>query len=859
MTASLVGFAAIGTSLLVSEMFKLSKTQQKELKLIANIFAETSAAYLLFGDENGARNILNSLRSNQEITRAVLFDRNKNSFVSYSRDGAEEAKIYEELKQVAERFGINRYWKEIMVDGEIAGHVYIEADDIQVREFVIESIVVIILNVSIGIFIVYVIASRMQKIISEPIEHLTETASEISEKKDYGLRAEKQSGDEIGVLTDEFNYMLSQLQLSNNELLESENRFKQVVEQSVDVLFIVNTEGVIIDVNNAACKVLGYDRDELTSIEWSKVDSRFEDELVLKTLMERLKDDHRLLLESEYTKKNGENFPVEISISFVNVDKQRYLLVSARDNTERKIAEKKLKQANDQLEEKVNERTRELKNANMALSRSKEKAEAASRAKSMFLANMSHEIRTPMNAVIGFTDVLSSSGLNEKQAAYVESIQSGSRNLLSLINDILDISKIEAGKMKVEFDRVYIRQLLEDIKSVFSIAAREKALYLNLVIDEDVPVVIMSDEVRLRQILFNLVNNAIKFTRKGGVEIHARMLDVGKDGLFSDFAIEVKDSGIGIRVKDQKKIFNIFEQQDSQSTREFGGAGLGLAISTRLAERLNSEIMLQSKIGEGSCFTLLMKSPEIADDSKLKQVKSVSSGISLRPARILIADDIEENRNLICEYLSGQPVEVLHASDGAQAIEVLERDKPDLILMDIRMPVMSGVEATQKIKSNPALASTLVVAVTASVVEDEKADKKRSLFDAILYKPLNRNALMKTLSGLLPVEQDVIEAEADASNQVSLLNEMKDASEKFVEEITVYAPILERAKKRGSFGGLNQLLDELLEIAVQYKMHEFEKMVENIRVANDQFDIEETQRMITLILAGINKLQDAVS
>lgn len=519
MAVSLIGLGTVGSSILLNEFINLNKMQKIDLQVLADIVAETSSVYLVFNDDEGATISLAALRSKKQIIRAVLYDEKRKVFVVHSRDGVAGDVEFSQLEKEKNTSGIFSVIKEVLVDDELIGFLYLESDDSLIKEFVINSIIGLVFIVIIGGLIAYVLASKLQKIISEPIEHLTETALKITKQQDYNLRAEKESNDEIGILTDGFNEMLVQLQKRNNELIESENKFREVVEQSTDALYILGKDSKFIDVNNAACSSLGYKRNELLNMTVAQIDSGYRDKEKLDKLLSKLEKERHIIVESEHCKKNNVSFPVEISLGYVSIEGNELILASVRDITERKQAQKSLQQANDLLEAKVNERTKELKKINDALEVSKEKAEAANYSKSLFLANMSHEIRTPMNAVIGFTDLLAISDLNKKQAGYVESIQSGSRNLLSLINDILDLSKIEAGKMDIKFDHVYIKQLLNDIYQVFSVSAKEKGLDLNLYIDDSVPQGIMSDEIRLRQILFNLLNNAIKFTRKGEVNI----------------------------------------------------------------------------------------------------------------------------------------------------------------------------------------------------------------------------------------------------------------------------------------------------------------------------------------------------
>lgn len=856
MSVSLIGLGTVGASILINELINLNKIQRIDLQVMADVVADTSSAFLVFNDETGARTALSALKAKKQLTRAILFSSEKEFFSMHARDESAKKFSYDEVMNTALKGEIFYIWKEIFIDGELAGYLYLESDDSLVNEFIARAVIGLLVIISVGVLIAYGVASRLQRIISEPIEHLTETASRISALEDYSLRAEKESEDEIGILTDEFNKMLTRLQNRNSELQESENRFREVIEQSVDALFMMTEEGRFIDVNQAACESLGYSRDELLRLNLCDIDEHYCEQEILNRLVKKLNEDRRIAFDGVNVRKDGSLVPVEVRFGYVKLEGANLILASARDISERKQAQEKLQQANDLLEEKVSERTSALENANIELSAAKEKAEAANQAKSLFLANMSHEIRTPMNAVIGFTDVLANSGLNDRQMGYVKSIQSGSRNLLSLINDILDISKIEAGKMKIEFDKVYIRRLLRDIEQVFSISAKEKGLVLQIDIDDSVPEVIMSDELRLRQILFNLVNNAVKFTRRGSVRVSAEYKCFNPEEIFNSLLIKIEDTGIGIAESNQKTIFNIFEQQDNQNTREFGGAGLGLAISTRLADKLNAEISVESQIGKGSTFKLLMKSPEIGDKSSKDTSQINMARVKFKKAKILIVDDIEVNRELICEYFDEQPFTILHASNGEQAIDVIRKEMPDLVLMDVRMPIMSGIEATEVIKNNPSISDIPIIAVTASVVEDKKADKKSSLFDAVLYKPLNRKALNESMIAF--IETEAVKAKEDHSlNLMSTVSdEISHSNEKFLENIIEYKPMLERAKNRGSFGGLDQLLDELCELATEYKMKEFKALIGKLRESNRQFDIEETQKLLTGLVLGIKNLQD---
>ena len=856
MSVSFVGLLVVGSSILIREVISLNKIQQIDMQVLAEIMVNNTTAFLVFDDALGAEQSLSSLEAKKQLTKAILFDKNKQLFASYITDSEHEVTYDSVQRKIENESNAFNVFKAVVIDNETIGYIYIESNDSLVREFVYSAIIALLAALAVGFFVTYLLASRLQKIISEPVEHLTETASKITAEQDYSLRAEKESEDEIGVLTDEFNKMLSQLQIRNIELKESEAKFREVVEQSVDALFMFGVDGQLMDVNYAACETLGYLREEFLELNMMDINTMFSEVSFFYETMDKLKHEKHVVIEGEQRTKSGDLIPVEMRMGHVEIKGQKLVLASARDITERKQSQKELEQANDLLELKVSERTSTLKNVNAALSIEKERAESANQAKSLFLANMSHEIRTPMNAVIGFTDVLASSSLTDQQKSYVKSIQSGSRNLLILINDILDLSRIEAGKIKIQSGKVYVRQMLEDLKQVFFMQAEDKGLSFKLEIDESVPDLIMSDEVRIRQILFNLTNNALKFTRKGEVKITAEYKTAVAGDVFYSLVIKVCDTGIGIEKKYQESIFNIFEQQDNQNTREFGGAGLGLAISSRLADKLDSTLTVESKKDIGSCFILSLRSPEVISQIDNIVVAANDTDARFEASTILIVDDIEENRILIEEYLSDQEFVILHASNGVEGMEVIKSERPDLVLMDIRMPKMNGIEATQLIKQDPLVANIPVIAVTASVVEDSRSEKKRGVFDYVLYKPLSKKKLNQCLQKFIEVDSSTGSAVVIEAFNDRLEREIRNSTEEFFSEIAEYKHVISQSINKGNFGGVDELLEELCRLAIEYDMPEFKELTSQLREANNQFDIEETQRLLTILMVKIQGSKD---
>ncbi|EEI91720.1 response regulator receiver domain protein [Sphingobacterium spiritivorum ATCC 33300] len=387
----------------------------------------------------------------------------------------------------------------------------------------------------------------------------------------------------------------------------------------------------------------------------------------------------------------------------------------------------------------IKEKNAELEQSKLELIRSKEEAEQARKSKEIFLANMSHEIRTPINGIMGITQMLRSSTLSSEQKDWVNRLDSASHSLLLIINDILDISKIDSGMMKLEFENLVFQDLFDDLNKIFKIKAANKNLEFEMNIDSDLPTYVKTDSLRLQQILSNFISNGLKFTEKGKVTLSIRILEVKDNSYFIRFS--VKDTGIGIRAESLNKIFLAFEQADDGITKKFGGTGLGLAIVKRLADLFNGSVDATSVYNEGSEFSFQcwFEKAESYDvtDSKIEQLYTQLP--KFERLIVLIAEDNDLNSFMLSHILKSWDCEVDIVKNGKSALENVENKNYDLIMMDTHMPIMSGFEAIKEIKNHadPVKANTPIITISASVLESEQAEAYEVGADGVIGKPFD--------------------------------------------------------------------------------------------------------------------------
>lgn len=563
-------------------------------------------------------------------------------------------------------------------------------------------------------------------------------------------------------------------------LEESETRQSAILHNVVDGIITLDQRGLIESVNPAVETIFVCDREVLIGKPFTAlVNDKYHT-----PIYDFLSRTHAGEAEMHYfsevigEKKDGSQFPMEISLSEMKIGEETMFTGLIRDIKERKNSERALISATQEAENKARELEQvaeEVKQKNVELEQAREDAEGSNKAKSEFLANMSHEIRTPMNAIIGFTELLLKSKLERKQMDKLQRIKAASGNLLGIINDILDFSKMEAGKLTIEEIKFDLRGELQKVSDLFADKAAEKGLELIISHSVNLPDLVVGDPLRINQVLVNLVSNALKFTEKGSVTVSIESLEVTDTDI--TLLASVADTGIGIPEDTQNELFSAFTQADGSTTRRYGGTGLGLSICRKLVELMQGEIWIESELGEGSQFKFKLTLP-VAELDEQEKVDSKSRDVQIAGKRILVVDDSEVVRSYLTEILSYHKAEVDVVEKAQLGLDLLDKNKGtdtqyDLIICDWWMPGMDGLEFIGLVKDDDQLSEIPLILMTA--FGGEMVNDKAMLLGVsrCMFKPLLEEPLLKGIGEVLGgTEKNAADLSAnDTSDNAVSLNE----------------------------------------------------------------------------------------
>ena len=587
---------------------------------------------------------------------------------------------------------------------------------------------------------------------------------------------------------------------------------------ALDLLCIANTDGYFLMLNREWEKTLGYTRADLMSRKFLEFVHPDDLQKTLDAITVLTNQREVINFVNRYRCKDGSHRWIEWRAA----PSGNLIYAAARDITTRIKTEEILRQ-------------------------SKDAAEAANKAKSMFLANMSHEIRTPLNAIIGFSELLSGLDLDEKQKGFVNPIRTSGKNLLRLLNDILDLSKIEADRIDLKLASVRLHNILTEIETIFAARVAQKGIQFINEIDTELPDELMLDEIRMRQVLLNIVGNAIKFTDRGHVKLTTSKHFTNLEHSRMELMISVEDTGIGIPESEHEHIFEAFRQQSDQSAAKYGGTGLGLTISRRLVEMMKGSITLKSKPGKGSTFYIRFSDVTVAPKCKPIHIEqpdkpSDISHFRFKHQRVLIVDDVESNRLMLRALLEQVGLTVMEANDGPTAIAIANEIRPNLVIMDIRMPGISGFETTAIMKETPSTSSIPVIALTASSLDPDEETLSRKDFFSYLVKPLASGTLLAEIDRALG---STAMQSVTSSTGTAMAEEDNKQPLDIPEEVRIRLSIeVEAVLKSMVISRVQTLVENITNTAAAHKAQRLSEIATRLSKSTGSFDVAQMKKTL---------------
>ncbi|MCE5315087.1 MAG: response regulator [Armatimonadota bacterium] len=759
-------FASAG--ILIYEMITFPATVTQDVSTLAKIIGENSVAALVFSDSVAAKETLSALRAQPHVTAACIYQADGKILAKYLQKGQAGNIFPHKPSRNTHRFedGHLLLFKKIYLHKEDIGTVYIKSDLQRMHARLIQYVGIAAFVMLASACLAFILASKVRNVIAEPILHLVETTKVVSDEKDYSMRAIKNGKDEIGLLIDAFNQMLTQIQEQDADLQRAHDELEKRVElrtqelqaevaerkradaavrasearlntmlSSIQIAVVtVDAEThQIMDANEKAVEMIGAPKEKIIGHVCHKFMCPAEVGKCPVTDLGQTVDStsERTLLTAD-----GRRVSVLKTVVPIMLDGRKHLLENFVDITKRKETEEEMKLA-------------------------KEAAESASRAKSEFLANMSHEIRTPMNGIIGMAELALDTNLTYEQKEYLDAVKSSADSLLSVINDILDFSKIEAKKLDLDPIEFNLPDSLADMTQTLAVRAHGKGLELLCRIAPDVPDYVVGDVLRLRQIVVNLVGNAIKFTDKGEVVVSVECRSLVDDDLCLHF--KVSDTGVGIAPEKQNVIFAAFSQADGSTTRKYGGTGLGLTISSQLVKMMGGKIWVESELGKGSTFhfTLHLKAAQ-SESHAPAQIEPVE----LCGLKALVVDDNQTNRRILEEVLTNWQMNPTCVDNGEAALTLLDNAEREgkafqLVLLDAQMPEMDGYEVAERIKRNPKFAGSTIMMLSSSGQYGDAERSKTLGVAKCLTKPIKQSDLFDSIVTIIGSRSHSLERPID--------------------------------------------------------------------------------------------------